>query len=86
MCWCFVDFHFKVTQLCFNPISNLTGMYGGVPCHGDMHSGLTAEIAVKLINHTHKHINKFLHVTREKHNFEGVVGKLTIQFNFVLLR
>ena len=55
----------------------LCGMYGGAARHGDVHAGLTAEIAMKLINHTHKHINKFLHDTRDKHNFVGGVGDLT---------
>lgn len=55
----------------------LCGMYGGVARHGQKHSGLTAEIAVNLIKHTQKHMNKFLQDTRDKHNFEGVVGNLT---------
>ena len=54
----------------------LAGMYGGPARNGDVHEGLTVEMAVKLINHTHKHINKFLVDTRDKHDLVGTVGYL----------
>ena len=56
----------------------LAGMYGGPARNGDVHLGLTPELAKKLISHTHKHINKFLLDTRDKHTFVGTVGNLTI--------
>ena len=52
----------------------LAGMYGGVGKHGETHTGLTAELAQKMIAHTHKHINEFLRKTEGKHNFRGDIG------------
>ena len=52
----------------------LAGMYGGVDKHGEVHTGLTAELAAKMIAHTHKHINEFLRKTHGKHNYVGDVG------------
>ena len=54
----------------------LNGMYGGAGRNGKVHEGLTAELAMKLILHTHKHINKFILETQDKHNMIGSVGSL----------
>ena len=52
----------------------LWGMYGGVVEHGDIHTGVTPELAQKFINHTHKHINEFVAKTSHLHTLEGNVG------------
>jgi len=52
----------------------LTGTHGGVDKYGEVHTGLTAELAVKMIAHTHKHINEFLRKTQGQHNYVGNVG------------
>ena len=54
----------------------LKGMYGGLGRGGVQHTGLTAELAQKLILHTHKHINTFLDKTRPTHNMRGYLGNL----------
>ena len=54
----------------------LAGMYGGPGRNGKVHTGLDAELAQKLILHTHKHINKFILDTQGKHNMVGSVGSL----------
>ena len=54
----------------------LQGMYGGPGRNGSVHSGLTPELAKKLIAHTHKHINKFILDTSIKHTMVGRVGFL----------
>ena len=54
----------------------LTGMYGGEGRNGKVHEGLTPELARNLILHTHKHINKFILETQDKHNMRGSVGNL----------
>ena len=51
----------------------LAGMYGGPARNGQVHEGLTAELAMKLIQHTHKHINKFILDTQDKHTLVGCV-------------
>ena len=52
----------------------LHGMYGGVDKNGEVHTGLTPELAQKMIAHTHKHINEFLRKTQAQHNFRGDIG------------
>ena len=52
----------------------LAGMYGGPGRNGQVHEGLTAELAAKLIAHTHTHINKFILETQDKHTLVGRVG------------
>ena len=54
----------------------LKGMYGGMGRGHKLHAGLTAEIATKLILHTHKHINKFIDDTRNMNNMHGYIGHL----------
>ena len=54
----------------------LAGMYGGPSRNGAVHEGLGAELASKLIQHTHKHINKFILDTHTKHDMVGDVGSL----------
>ena len=55
----------------------LAGMYGGPGRNGQVHEGLTAELAAKLIAHTHTHINKFILETQDKHTLVGRVGHLS---------
>ena len=54
----------------------LHGMYGGPGRNGLIHAGLTAELTQKLITHTHKHIDKFILETQDKHGMTGTVGDL----------
>ena len=54
----------------------LSGMYGGAGRNGSVHEGMTPELAAKLINHTHKHINKFILDTQDIHGLVGCVGSL----------
>ena len=54
----------------------LEGMYGGIGRNGHVHEGLTTEIAVKMISHTHKHINEFILDTQGKYDLVGFVGHL----------
>lgn len=49
---------------------------GGAGRNGKVHEGLTPELAVSLIRHTHKHINKFILETQDKHNMIGSVASL----------
>ena len=51
-------------------------MYGGPGRNGLIHAGLTAELTQKLITHTHKHIDKFILETQDKHGMTGTVGDL----------
>ena len=54
----------------------LQGMYGGLGRNGQMHTGLTPDLAAKLILHTHKHINEFIVKTQDIHGLVGCVGSL----------
>ena len=54
----------------------LEGMYGGIGRNGHVHEGLTTELAVKMISHTHQHINQFILETQGKHDLVGCVGNL----------
>ena len=57
----------------------LAGMYGGPGRNGVVHTGLTPELAQKIISHTHKHINKFILDTQGKHDMTGTVGTLSYE-------
>ena len=50
----------------------LWGTYGGFDKYGGVNTGLTPELAQKMISH--KHINEFLWKTQSQHNFIGDVG------------
>ena len=52
----------------------LEGMYGGSGRNEQVHTGMTPDLVVKLINHTHKHIDKFILDTQDTHGLVGGIG------------